>query len=803
MSYQLLAWLLAGTFLTCCGCIVAVFGERRRARRLAALTQDMSDSQEVQAQTHVKLEESLRALNAKLAKTEGDCRRVLAANSKLNQELESRAAALRSVESGDRAHGEALAVMRAERDGLAQQLHEQRGLWERDSARIRELESELANTAQSVATLAQRGDEAQHDAWRERSQAHEHAQREIATLGARCAELERHLEQQLEGEQRQVREFEERVQARDAALRSQVAACEALRAEVNAKDASLAELAQRCGELEKTSRSRDWDLQTSATTLQSLQTELDARDRNLADLGRRCQGLEQHVSELNTALTGRQQELTERAASNDSLERELDAWRQKHNALVLRGEESVRLREQERETARALQQAAHDMECRLAERIGDLEATLDSRDKELRARSATFADLQREFTESQGRLVVLEQQHANLDRELQESHARSASLNERCEVTSHALEMRGRELIGRDQKLVTAAARVNDLHAELQRARASSETDRAPMDEMINGRLSTLFRRRADQVVASLPEPYAAGLARQDLSLALRGLLGDSTPLSTSAFARLGERWHDEYQAWKRSAVERKVVYLWADGVQVKRGTGENDPATLVLLAGFADGTRGVLALESGDRAAPDVWREAIRSLVERGMNVPSLVVADGDLGIWPALAELGWNGVQQYCWDHEVERSIAALPKCRRRRAGEMLQKISETETRSAAAKLRDLFVKRYCSHRPIAGERVRADWEHMARFFAFPKEHWHHLRTASVVASPLASMRLSTLAPKAWEHIEHVDALLWKLAVAADKTLRPLDAPELVALVAAGERCVDGVRRKRSKAA
>ena len=49
-----------------------------------------------------------------------------------------------------------------------------------------------------------------------------------------------------------------------------------------------------------------------------------------------------------------------------------------------------------------------------------------------------------------------------------------------------------------------------------------------------------------------------------------------------------------------------------------------------------------------------------------------------------------------------------------------------------------------------PKASERVDRDWARMLTYFAFPKEHWRHLRTINVVESPFAAVRLRTSAAK-----------------------------------------------------
>jgi len=41
-----------------------------------------------------------------------------------------------------------------------------------------------------------------------------------------------------------------------------------------------------------------------------------------------------------------------------------------------------------------------------------------------------------------------------------------------------------------------------------------------------------------------------------------------------------------------------------------------------------------------------------------------------------------------------------------------------------------------------------LERDWERLVTFFAFPAEHWRHLRTSNVVESPFAAVRLRTSA-------------------------------------------------------
>ena len=71
---------------------------------------------------------------------------------------------------------------------------------------------------------------------------------------------------------------------------------------------------------------------------------------------------------------------------------------------------------------------------------------------------------------------------------------------------------------------------------------------------------------------------------------------------------------------------------------------------------------------------------------------------------------------------------------------------------------------------------------------FYAFPKEHWKHLRTTNVVESPFAAVRLRTAAAKRFKKVENATAVIWKTLLVAEQTFRRLDAPELLAEVAEG---------------
>jgi putative transposase len=302
------------------------------------------------------------------------------------------------------------------------------------------------------------------------------------------------------------------------------------------------------------------------------------------------------------------------------------------------------------------------------------------------------------------------------------------------------------------------------------------------LEERFESRVLPLFARRSEGVSKLIPRLYLHGLALGDFDLALRGLLGENAPLSASTVARLKEGWQAEWHEWKRRRLEGfQVVYLWVDGVYVKAGLEKEKAALLVVIGGLLDGRKVVLAVEAGYRESTESWSEVLRHLKQRGMNCPCLVVGDGHLGIWGALANIYPGALEQRCWNHKVVNVLDKLPKKLHGQAKRRLQDIVYAETREAAELSRDELIGwcRQEGYRSAAETLVR-DWDRMVTFYRFPKEHWRHLRTTNVIESPFAGLRLRTDAAKRYKKVENATAVIWKMLMLAEQRFHRLDAPE-----------------------
>lgn len=321
------------------------------------------------------------------------------------------------------------------------------------------------------------------------------------------------------------------------------------------------------------------------------------------------------------------------------------------------------------------------------------------------------------------------------------------------------------------------------------------------VEERFESRVLPLFKRHSQAVGDLLPELYLHGLSRGDFELALRGLLGSGAPLSPASIERLRGKWQAEYDTWaQRPLAELEPVYVWADGVYVKAGLEREKACLLVVIGAMADGTKQVLAVTAGYRESKESWRAVFADLKARGLEAPRLLVADGIPSLWSSLAEVWPETAEQRCWNHKLVNVLDQLPRKLQAMARAQLCQIPYAPTRREAERRRDAFAKAYRRTHPKAVALLFKDWERMVAFYAFPREHWKHLRTSNVVESPFASVRLRTDAAKRFKRVENATALIWRLLRVAESRFRKLDAPHLAAEVYRGVKYADGVRITKS---
>ncbi|MEU3283351.1 IS256 family transposase [Streptomyces antibioticus] len=250
--------------------------------------------------------------------------------------------------------------------------------------------------------------------------------------------------------------------------------------------------------------------------------------------------------------------------------------------------------------------------------------------------------------------------------------------------------------------------------------------------------------RKSPKISEVLPLLYLHGLSSGDFVPAMEHFLGSSAGLSPATVTRLTKQWQDDHTAFQqRDMSGSDYVYVWADGVHPKVRLGQAHSCVLVLLGVRADGRKELIALAEGLRES---WADLLRDCRRRGMRDPELVVGDGAMGLWKALAEVFPAARHQRCWVHKARNVTNALPKSAQPGATKAMQEIYNAEDRTHAEKAIEAFTKTYGAKWPKAVAKITDDAEELLAFYDFPAEHWIHLRTTNPIESTFSSVKLRT---------------------------------------------------------
>ena len=185
-----------------------------------------------------------------------------------------------------------------------------------------------------------------------------------------------------------------------------------------------------------------------------------------------------------------------------------------------------------------------------------------------------------------------------------------------------------------------------------------------------------------------------------------------------------------------------------------------------------------------------------LRDLKDRGLNTPKLVTGDGALGAWAALRDVFPGAGEQRCWVHKSANVLDAMPKRLQPRAKTLLHEMAEAPTEADARAARERFRVEFDAKYPKATAKLDRDWDALTAFYAFPAEHWRHLRTTNPIESSFATVRLRTKVTKGTGSKKAALAMAYKLLDAAQQRWRRFNGHELVADVLDGVKFKDGVR-------
>lgn len=117
---------------------------------------------------------------------------------------------------------------------------------------------------------------------------------------------------------------------------------------------------------------------------------------------------------------------------------------------------------------------------------------------------------------------------------------------------------------------------------------------------------------------------------------------------------------------------------------------------------------------------------------------------------------------------------------------------------TRKDAEKSFERFLATYGPQYPKAAHYLLKDRERLLTFYNFPAEHWIHIRTSNVIESAFGTIRHRTRTAKGCGSRTTMLAMMFKLAMGAERIFRRHKAYTLLARIVSSIVFTDGVESR-----
>ena len=255
------------------------------------------------------------------------------------------------------------------------------------------------------------------------------------------------------------------------------------------------------------------------------------------------------------------------------------------------------------------------------------------------------------------------------------------------------------------------------------------------------------YRRRESSVEEALIEMYLAGISVRRVEDITEALWG--TRVSPSTVSNLNKKVYGRIDKWLKAPIEDKFVYVFLDGIWLKRCWAGEVKNVSVLVAIGVDpyGYRQVLGIKEGAKEDKESWIAFMRYLKERGLSGVELFVSDKCLGLVESLADFYPEAKWQRCVVHFYRNVFTVVPKSKVKVVAAMLKAIHAQEDRAAAEDKIEAVVKKLMKMKlGQAAKLVEQGAAETLSYYAFPSQHWRSLRTNNPLERLMREIRRRT---------------------------------------------------------
>ncbi len=241
------------------------------------------------------------------------------------------------------------------------------------------------------------------------------------------------------------------------------------------------------------------------------------------------------------------------------------------------------------------------------------------------------------------------------------------------------------------------------------------------------------YRRRSAEIDDGIVAAYVRGASTRDIGEITEALVGEHVGRST--VSRVTKSLNEKVEELRAAPITGAIPYLFLDATFLDARWArkvENVSALVAYVIGM-DGHRQLLAVTIGAEESEDSWSELLAQLVKRGLSGVQLAVADAHAGIAAAVRKHLPEAPLQRCTVHLLRNALTKAPQRLRGRLAREISKLFEAPSQAEARRRLETLEAGLGKQVPEAMKCLDDGFAAATRFYAFPRQHWHRIRSTN----------------------------------------------------------------------
>jgi transposase-like protein len=273
------------------------------------------------------------------------------------------------------------------------------------------------------------------------------------------------------------------------------------------------------------------------------------------------------------------------------------------------------------------------------------------------------------------------------------------------------------------------------------------------------------YKQRVKEVDAALLKIFLYGASTRLTGEALRPILGEG--VSAQTISNIARSLDEEVVGYHNRSLEDRYLYLFLDGIVLKKKSGFGAKKRVVLVAyGIrVDGKRELIDFTVTNAESEKRWWRFLNDLYRRGLTGESLglVTTDGNPGLENAV-DLVWSFVKrQRCWAHKLRNVANYLKKKHSDRCIKEAGAIYNASDKREAEQAYGKWAKHWAPIAPKAVRCMEKDIEELLHFYHCPKAIWVKVRTTNVIERAFREVRRRTRPMSCFNHDQSIERIVY----------------------------------------